>query len=332
MKILVASVVFAPSIGGMETVAGLLVRGLTDGGHTVTVITFSATNAPDKGSVVVFRKPSLLRTLRCVFECEAVIYVGLTLRLGWPLFFLCRKALVSHHGYPPPKPGCILRLLRAKLANRANHIACSRAVATSVGRGCSVVGNPYEDRLFTVRLGLERTGELVFLGRLTREKGPDVLLEALAILAQKGIKPGLTVAGHGPLRSELDATAKRLGIADQVQFVGPVVGESLVALLNRHRILVVPSSWDEPFGLVALEGIACGCAVVGSSGGGLPDAIGPCGVTFQNRNKEQLAAVIESLLHNPEIIEKCRIPASEHLRQHSSLSVAHKYLEYLRVN
>jgi glycogen(starch) synthase len=87
----------------------------------------------------------------------------------------------------------------------------------------------------------------------------------------------LKVIGEGPCRNDLEERVRKLGLADQVEFLGAIVGEPLVNILNRHKILVVPSSWNEPFGIVALEGIACGCMVIGSSGGGLPEAIGPCG-------------------------------------------------------
>ena len=49
----------------------------------------------------------------------------------------------------------------------------------------------------------------------------------------------------------------------------------LVNQLNQSEILVVPSLWSEPFGIVALEGLACGCALLASDAGGLPDAVGP---------------------------------------------------------
>ena len=74
--------------------------------------------------------------------------------------------------------------------------------------------------------------------------------------------------GDGPEASRLQEQAARLGIGGQIDFLGARRGEELVGLLNRHRILVVPSRYNEPFGIVALEGIACGCVVIGSEGAG----------------------------------------------------------------
>ncbi|MFM9161187.1 MAG: glycosyltransferase, partial [Dolichospermum sp.] len=103
-----------------------------------------------------------------------------------------------------------------------------------------------------------------------------------------------------PEESKLIQQAKDLKINDQVTFAGVKLEHELTKLLNAHQIMVVPSLWNEPFGIVALEGIACGCVVVGSEGGGLKDAIGTCGVTFANGNVEQLTKILFDLLTHPE--------------------------------
>lgn len=77
--------------------------------------------------------------------------------------------------------------------------------------------------------------------------------------------------------------------------------------------MVVPSLWDEPFKIVALEGIACGCVVVGSKGGGLKDAIGPCGLTFDNGDVAGLTAQLINLLANLDQLTAYRKKAKEHL-------------------
>jgi glycosyltransferase involved in cell wall biosynthesis len=222
-----------------------------------------------------------------------------------------------------------MRLARKALIRRTRHIACSAAVAASLGYRCQAVGNPYDDRTFKTDPTLPRDRELVFVGRLVQEKGPDVLLEALGILAKGGLKPCLTIVGDGPMRARLIASSQDLGLARQVEFVGPVVGRSLASQLNRHQVLVVPSRWNEPFGIVALEGIACGCVVVGSSGGGLPEAIGPCGVVFPNGDTAALASALQSLLPDSGKRRRLRDGAEAHLRPHQADTVARRYLEII---
>jgi glycosyltransferase involved in cell wall biosynthesis len=108
-----------------------------------------------------------------------------------------------------------------------------------------------------------------------------------------------------------------------VVFLGSLRGEALAQELNRHEIMVVPSRWKEPFGIVALEGMACGCKLVGSDGGGLPDAIGPGGITFKRGDVNDLARAISQALPleiDPSVVEA-------HLQNHRIESVAKSYLK-----
>jgi len=94
--------------------------------------------------------------------------------------------------------------------------------------------------------------------------------------------------------------------------------------------MVVPSRWPEPFGIVALEGIACGCAVVGSEKGGLKEAIGPCGLTFENGNADALATQLKRLLTEPDLQSKLRQNTSEHLEKFKSAAIVAAYLRVMR--
>jgi glycosyltransferase involved in cell wall biosynthesis len=171
---------------------------------------------------------------------------------------------------------------------------------------------------------------LLFVGRLVSDKGVDLLLDTMALLADRGQRPRLTVVGEGPERGPLIAQAERLGLTAQVSFAGLQTGEQLVRTMNAHRVLVVPSRYEEPFGIVALEGIACGCLVVGSAGGGLKEAIGPCGMTFANGDREGLAQALERALQSA---ADGQAPLSSeavaHLNLHSSGEVLARYVAVL---
>ena len=130
-----------------------------------------------------------------------------------------------------------------------------------------------------------------FVGRLVSEKGMvDLLSRPCHLRTHAVCSPSLTIVGAGPEFTALQELAARSE---------PRTTKSPLAVRNATRrcansfgstkILVVPSRYDEPFGVVALEGIACGCVVVGSAGGGLPEAIGPCGLTFPNGDATALA-------------------------------------------
>ena len=128
----------------------------------------------------------------------------------------------------------------------------------------------------------------------------------------------------------LQQMARDLGVADQVTFLGILTGEKLVETLNRHRIMVVPSRLAEPFGVVALEGIACGCLLVGSKLGGLGDAIGSCGLTFSNGDSDELAGCLERLLVDPALGVELRKGAAAHLEAHSGRRIAEAYIKVFK--
>jgi glycosyltransferase involved in cell wall biosynthesis len=165
------------------------------------------------------------------------------------------------------------------------------------------------------------------VGRLVSDKGADLLLEAMALL---GSRPQLTVAGDGPERARLEKQSSDLQLQSRVAFIGSQTSEQLAALLRHHQILVVPSRWAEPFGIVALEGIACGCVVLGSAEGGLAEAIGPCGVTFPNGDARALAHVLARLLEDPAECDRLRANAPAHLSRFTPRSVARVYLEAMK--
>jgi glycosyltransferase involved in cell wall biosynthesis len=144
------------------------------------------------------------------------------------------------------------------------------------------------------------------------------------------VYPQLTIIGNGPEEPKLRQQAKDLNIDGQIEFAGLKTGLELARILNEHRIMVIPTRCKEGFGIVALEGIACGCVAVGSEGAGLIDAIGPCGVTFPNGNGEELARVLGDLLASPEKLEDLKARASTHLARHKKEDVARAYLEVFR--
>lgn len=142
--------------------------------------------------------------------------------------------------------------------------------------------------------------------------------------------PRLTIAGDGPERANLEKQAAALNLQSQVEFVGAQTSGQLAKLLREHEILVVPSLWREPFGIVALEGIACGCVVVGSAEGGLTEAIGPCGVTFPNGDARALAKAIATLLADPTERDRLRQNAVAHLARFKPRHVAGLYLDAMK--
>lgn len=332
MKLLLYSPAFLPQIGGLEINVAGIAENVHTAGHEVTVVTQTAGAGPDGFPFRVVRRPSPRELLRWVRWCDVFFQANVSLRGLWPLLLARRPWVVSHHSWYCQSDGRIAlqdRLKRGLLRFAAASIAVSQAVAADLSQPSVVIPNPYRDRLFRTLPGVERSRDLLFVGRLVSDKGIDLLLEALALLAREGLEPGLAIVGDGPEMPRLREQARRLGLEDRVEILGTRTGEELVEILNRHRVLVVPSRYDEPFGIVALEGIACGCVVVGSEGGGLKEAIGPCGFTFRNGDAAGLAGVLARLLRDPELGRERLRHAPEHLASHTSDRVGLAYLRIL---
>jgi len=109
------------------------------------------------------------------------------------------------------------------------------------------------------------TGGL-YLGRLSGEKGVDVLLRALLILGD----PPFEIAGDGPEATNLRALATSLGLQG-VRFLGQIPVEAVPAAIDRARFVVFPSTWDENAPLAALESMARARPIIASAAGGLPE-------------------------------------------------------------
>jgi glycosyltransferase involved in cell wall biosynthesis len=328
MRILMYSPAFLPHIGGLEINTANIARQLVEHGHEVTVVTRTPGDGPDRFPFRVARRPSLGELLRQTRWCEVFFQQNVSLRGLWPLLLVRRPWVVSHHSWyrrPDGRRAWQDRLKRRLLRRAAASISVSQAMADDLESPSTVILNAYRDDLFRLLPDVERTGDLIFLGRLVSDKGVDVLIEALGRLAARGVRPGLAIVGDGPEAPHIEEQARRLGVADQVRMLGTRTGEELVRLLNGHRILVVPSRYHEPFGIVALEGIACGCVVAGSAGGGLKEAIGPCGVTFPNGDGDALADALARLLADPVHARDLLRNAPEHLAAHRSAAVGDAY-------
>lgn len=329
MKIVLTSLRFSPDLGGIETASGLLAAEFARAGHEVRVIT--QTKAAD-GIVWPFsvvRDPGNRELVAHARWCEVFFQNNISLQSLWAPMFLRRPCVVSVQTWiarPDGKLGWRNVVKRAALRLTTN-VSISKAVATDIGVRSTLIPNPYRDEIFRIQADTVRDLDLVFLGRLVSDKGVDLLLRALAQLANEGLRPSLSIIGEGPEEARLRKLGTELGLAERVIFHGGVVGDELVALLNRHRVMVVPSLWAEPFGIVALEGIACGCVIVGSSAGGLSDAIGGCGLTFPNGDVAVLASCLQRVLSEPALLEDLRKGSAEHLARHSSRAVASAYLE-----
>ncbi|MFP4127392.1 MAG: glycosyltransferase family 4 protein [Alphaproteobacteria bacterium] len=330
MRIFFFTTVFAPSVGGIERMAEMLCGAFVAQGHEVQLATSTpGDGGDDRFPYPVHRRPGGVRFARLLRWCDVHVQANVSLKHAWPLVAAPGRVVYRHANVYQRDDGTVGLLDRAKrwVARRAPGIANSRYTARQLGCRHTIL-NAYDDTTFRCTQPWdERPGELVFLGRLVSQKGCDTLLDALGRLREAGRTPALTVIGDGPDRTMLQDRARALGIASQVTFAGRLEGTALAAALNRHRIVVVPSRYEEPFGIVALEALACGCVPVVSERGGLIDAVGSHGVGFPNGDDAALADRLKALLADPAAARRRLAGTEAHLAQFRRDRVAARYAE-----
>ena len=184
-------------------------------------------------------------------------------------------------------------------------------------------------------LGIPFLAKVVgFVGRLQRLKAPGVLLRAAAILVRRHpdlllsvvICGGPSGSGKNSLE-ELQDLAKELGIAHIVRFLSPRPAEELVSIYQAADLIAVPS-YNESFGLVAVEAQASGTPVVAADVGGLSIAVdnGKSGLLVEGHEPEVWADALGELL----IDDERRIEMSEYAPIHASRFSWEKAAESLR--
>ena len=142
-------------------------------------------------------------------------------------------------------------------------------------------------------------GHILFLGRLTGQKAPDDFLQAASFVLAERNDVRFKIAGDGDLLNKLRLKARRLKIADRVEFTGSVFGEKLQECYKNSILFVLPAR-SEPFGITVLEAMAAGIPTIISSSTGVGEIVKNVHIIEPNQPKELAKAIIH-LLDNPEL-------------------------------
>lgn len=223
-----------------------------------------------------------------------------------PFVFFANQNLTKK--YPPP-----FSWMERYCVNRcAGWIGCGETVIEAllkkgygvkphrrIGYGVDVeVFRPDKERRQRTRqeLGWDESIPVVcFLGRLTAEKGLDLLTSALGQVPSSSWRA--LFIGSGPERQKLERWAKKYG--ERIRFVSPVHDE-VPRYLNAADILCTPSqtmtNWREQFGRMIIEGFASGLAVVGSDSGEIPHVIGDAGIVVGEKDTSGWVAALDRLI------------------------------------
>jgi glycosyltransferase involved in cell wall biosynthesis len=163
---------------------------------------------------------------------------------------------------------------------------------------------------------MARTPTVVYAGRLDEAKGARLLMAGWDGYREKSGEPGLdlVIAGGGPLGDEVAAWAST---RSEVEMKGTVSSDRCAELISRARAVLLPSAWEETFGLVAIEAMAAGIPPIAAGHGSFAELITPGvdGVLFSPGDASELALAIADVEGNPERYEDYGVQARKTYEQ-----------------
>jgi len=179
-------------------------------------------------------------------------------------------------------------------------IAC-KTIPEIAGRSSVIYGCADENSMVPTPYSSNPPGVLG-IGRLSHEKGFDLLIDGFSLIATRFPNLSLTIIGDGPERISLEPQVINMNLKDRVKFLGSIPNEDLPKYINNASLVVIPSRCKETFGLVAVESAWMARPVVAANTGGLAEIVvdGETGFLVDMENSLTIANAIVTLLSQPE--------------------------------
>lgn len=286
-----------------------------------------------------------LRQTRPAVLCSSLNYANICASIAWQLAGRPCRLVLREDNVAVPTPATLLEfatdsimaaLMRVLYPRADTVVAISKDVFDDlVGRGISkahkmqLIGNPidvkasHENFSRTAQVpGTLNGAYICAIGRLTRQKGFDVLLRAFAQIQDRGVH--LVILGEGPLRAELEAQAEYLGISDRLCMPGFSLHPERV--LCGSSLFVLSSRW-EGFGNVLVEALAAGVPIVSTHCPGAPRDLlqdGDLGHLVPTEDPDALAHAMIEALHAPRGTRESR---QSRARDFAAPKIAEQYMK-----
>ncbi len=293
-----------PSIGGIETFSRALLPRLAACGYDIHVLTDDADGTlpaeEDLDGIILHRLPLrtamshgnpglLLENMRRIRALKQDIAPDIVhLNFSGPMTFYHLKTaqaapsamVATLHGPVSSLRGGTDTLLgdmfaRADwiVANSHAVLGDARATAPAITDRSSVIYCGVEVPNTGAPMDLQSAPHLLCAGRLVPEKGMDLAVTAFSVIRRHFPDARMTIAGDGPERDALQRQALDLDVAGAIDFTGWIEPANMPALLAQASLVIMPSRWQEPFGLVAVEAALQARPMLAAAVGGLREAV-----------------------------------------------------------
>lgn len=269
-----------PGYGGIEWIVSLLADGLVEAGHDVTLFASGDSHTRAALEAVFPVAPSewightfweLRHAVSCLERAgEFDVISDHTGLLGLALGSMGPTPLAhTVHGPLAGEPGDLYERVVAITPHAALISVSDSQRLTRPGLPwISTCRNALDLSVYPFRP--ERGDYLLFLGRMTADKGAHA---AIAIAIECGLPLKLAGKCREPLELRYFDELVRPHLSDTIEYLGEVTHGEKVELLQRARATLFPIEWDEPFGLVMIESMACGTPVIATRYGAVPEVI-----------------------------------------------------------
>jgi L-malate glycosyltransferase len=333
LNILEISSYFDPSIGGQEKHVLSLSQKLANLGHEVTVLTcgsypkemckgFRVVNIPSHNfiglklisipelkKIISQEKFDICHLHHSTIFGETILYANRYLKLptvttlhtqmnrNFAAKFFVDRLSLKWIGMASNKVICLSPIIKQSLIRRG--LEDSKCVTIPNALEIEFVQRHFSEIRRTNNLGSEI--DVLYVGRLEKRKGLQWLLEAIAILHNRGLRCRLQIIGHGPMLNNMRQKVKKENLEVYVNFSGYVSQEELLKSYLKAKVVVIPSTF-EGLPTVALETMAANVPLIATDIPGLNELVanGKNGLIVPPKDSKSLASAIEKVLLSQE--------------------------------
>ena len=239
---------------------------------------------------------------------------------------------IFFHNNPLEMRGSKTLQERKQIVQKASAILC---VSNFIKKNF-LLGFDYEpNNIHVLYNGVDRTikkfpkkiNEVLFVGRIVQEKGVHLFINCVEKLTSTFPNWKFCIVGSSHLGEYKEKSAfskfyikKFLQIGKQAYFTGYISNEEVQNKMKEAAIVVVPSIWEEPFGLVVAEAMSNGAAIITTNMGGIPEIVGKNGILIKNINEDKLRKALHSLMLDKKKLENFQNLSWKNFKYTSKLS------------